>query len=99
MKIKLDGNPGDLQFHGDNHNHIQIDLTSINGIPNNEFGLEETGWSARQMIYNGSVGVLITIQSQAQAGGPGMQGYPYGSVADFADEVPSTGKPLLLLSQ
>jgi hypothetical protein len=44
-----------------------------------------------------SVGDLATVQSDA-AGAVGTENYPFASVASFADEDPSTGRPLLLLS-
>lgn len=32
-----------LVYHGDNHNHIFVDFTKANGIPDNAFGEEESG--------------------------------------------------------
>jgi len=49
------------------------------------------------MVMEGSIGTLITFQSEA-AGSPSVFAIPYGSVADFADTDPSTGAPYLLLS-
>lgn len=94
-----DGQPGSLGYHGDNHNHVQIDLSASDGIPLNSFGEQESGLSARQMVASCSVGSLISLQTEVNAGAPGMEGFPYGSVADFADEIPSSGSPLLLLSK
>jgi hypothetical protein len=95
-----DGTPGQVAFHDDNHNHLQIDFSRSNGIPSNTFGQEEVGLGARQLVNTCTFGTLITLQS----GIPGQQdpkyaGFPFGSVASFADQDPSNGKPLLLLSQ
>jgi len=93
--------PGVLIHHGlDNHNHIVIDLSQRDGRPDTEFGDEEHGLSARQMLRRTLCGTLITLQ----AGTPGNQasgfnGHPYGSIACFADNEPSTGMPLLLLTE
>jgi len=93
----LDGTSGEIAYHGDNHNHVQIDFSQPDGIPVSLFGDEESGLAARQLVNAGGNGVLITFQSE-QAGAVGVMNYPYGSVADFADTNPSTGAPLLLLS-
>ena len=86
-----------LIYHGDNHNHIFIDFSKPNGIPDTAFGKEESGELSREIVRSSYYGTLSTIQSQA-AGNPSVYNYPFGSVADIADEEPSTGRPLLLLS-
>jgi hypothetical protein len=96
----LDGTPGAVAFHGDNHNHIQVDFSQRDGVPKNTFGEEEVGLTARQLVNTCTFGTLVTLQT----GVPGQQdskyaGFPFGSVASFADQEPSNGKPLLLLSQ
>ena len=94
-----DGSPGDLHFHQDNHNHVQVDLLRADGTPPTRFGCEEVGGGARELISSTAHGTLITLQTEVAAGSRLVTaGWPYGSVADFADEVPSTGRPLLLLS-
>ncbi|CAE7811675.1 CREG1 [Symbiodinium microadriaticum] len=86
-----------LVYHGDNHNHIFIDFSKSDGIPETAYGKEESGELSRELIFRSFYGTLSTFQSEA-AGGAGVQDYPFGSVADTADEEPSTGRPLLLLS-
>lgn len=86
-----------LVYHGDNHNHIFVDFTKADGIPDNQFGYEESGALSRDLVKNSFYGTLSTMQSEA-AGAMNVANYPFGSVADFADEEPSTGRPLLLLS-
>jgi len=94
-----DGKPGDLHYHGDNHNHVEVDLSRADGVPRTRFGCEEVGGGAREMVRDSIFGTLITVQTQVAAGSQEIDaGWPYGSVADFADEAPSTGRPLLLLS-
>jgi hypothetical protein len=89
--------PG-LAYHGeDNHNHVMVDFSVPNGIPNTTFGKEESGELSRELAYSSFYGTLSTLQSEG-AGNPAVKNYPYGSVADIADEVPSSGMPLLLLS-
>jgi hypothetical protein len=93
------GTPGDLRFHGDNHNHVMVDLGVPSGVPRTQFGCEEQGGGARLLLRQAKQGTLVTVQSEVAAGAPAVApGWPYGSVADFADEVPSSGRPLLLLS-
>ncbi len=94
-----DGAPGELGFHGDNHNHVMVDLSMADGVPRTSFGDEEVGMGARALMAAAMHGTLITIQSEASAGARGLTGWPYGSVADYADEIPSSGRPLLLLSK
>jgi len=53
--------------------------------------------AARKLIASTGVGTLSTLQTEA-AGSAGSGGFPYGSVASFADESPPTGRPLILLS-
>jgi len=87
-----------LVYHGDNHNHIFVDFSKSNGIPDNAFGEEESGKLSREIVKNSYYGTLSTIQSEA-AGASNVYNFPFGSVADIADEEPSTGRPLLLLSE
>lgn len=93
------GNAGTfgLSYHGDNHNHIMVDFSRADGVPLNDFGREESGALSRELVSSAYFGTLSTIQTQA-AGNPSVANYPYGSVADVADEEPSTGRPLMLLS-
>ena len=94
-----DGTPGDLHFHGDNHNHLQVDLLRADGVPLTRFGCEEVGGGARELLSRTQHGTLITLQSEEAAGSRLVSpGWPYGSVADYADELPASGRPLLLLS-
>jgi hypothetical protein len=86
-----------LIYHGDNHNHVYIDFGKEDGIPDSVFGREESGELSREIVMSSFYGTLSTIQSEG-AGNPGIVNYPYGSVADIADEEPSSGRPLLLLS-
>lgn len=86
-----------LVYHGDNHNHIFVDFTKADGIPDSAFGEEESGKLSRELTRAAYYGTLSTIQTEA-AGSGSVYNYPYGSVADVADEEPSTGRPLLLLS-
>jgi hypothetical protein len=88
---------GGLVYHGDNHNHIFVDFSKPDGIPDTLFGREESGEMSRELVKSAYYGTLSTFQSQA-AGSNSVSGFPYGSVADFADEEPSTGTPLILLS-
>ena len=94
-----DGTPGALVFHADRHNHVQIDLSAPDGVARNStFGPEEVGGGARQLVAAARQGTLVTIQSEPLAGGRAiLAGWPYGSVADYADD--GRGRPLLLLSQ
>jgi hypothetical protein len=87
-----------IMYHGDNHNHIFVDFSKPNGIPDNAFGKEESGELSRELVRASYYATLSTIQSQA-AGNPAVFNYPFGSVADVADEEPSSGRPLLLLSE
>ena len=32
-----------LSYHGDNHNHIFVDFSRPDGIPDSAFGVEESG--------------------------------------------------------
>lgn len=92
------GAPGDLHYHGEGHNHVRVNFSRADGIPSSAFGSEEAGFAARDFVQTYSVGVLATLQVDA----PGRQGlgeWPYASVADYADEQPSTGRPLVLLSK
>jgi hypothetical protein len=77
----LHGTPGVVGFHGDNHNHVQVDFSEQNGVPQNEFGDEETGLAARRLINASLVATLVTLQTEYMDGRPQMQGYPFGSVA------------------
>lgn len=88
---------GGLEYHGDNHNHIFVDFSKADGIPDNLFGYEESGGLSRDLIHKSYYGTLATLQT-AGAGNSQVSDYPYASIADFADEEPSTGKPLILLS-
>jgi len=95
-----DGQPGQIAFHSDNHNHLQVDFSLPDGVPQNTFGQEEVGLGARQMVNTCTFGTLITLQTGIPGQqDPKYQGFPFGSVASFADQEPSNGKPLLLLSQ
>eukprot|EP00039_Didymoeca_costata_P030359 m.29179 g.29179 ORF g.29179 m.29179 type:complete len:351 (-) comp8072_c0_seq1:45-1097(-) len=89
--------PGQICYHGDNHNHITLDFSKSDGLPSGVTGAEETGKAARILVNQASVGTLVTMQTEG-AGNPGVSMIPYGSVASFADSVPSTGSPILLLS-
>jgi hypothetical protein len=84
-------------YHDDSHNHIAVDLSKADGIPDTIFGYEESGMLSRDLISVSYYGTLSTIQTQA-AGSSAVYDYPFGTVVDFADEVPSTGRPLILLS-
>lgn len=86
-----------LIYHGDNHNHIFVDFRKSDGIPDSAFGEEESGKLSRGLVFDSYYGTLSTIQSQA-AGATGVKDFPFGSVADIADEEPSSGRPLVLLS-
>jgi hypothetical protein len=88
---------GNVSFHGDNHNMAQIDFSRADGVPLTPVGEEEEGVGARHLVAQTTVGTLSTIQTET-AGGVNSGGFPFGSVASFADEVPSTGQPLILLS-
>ena len=91
-----DGEPGAVQYHGDNHNHIQIDLSQPDGVARNStFGREEAGGGARRLVTAARQATLVTLQTERSAGAFGFSGWPYGSVADYADD--GTGRPLLLL--
>ncbi|CAM9567515.1 unnamed protein product, partial [Ectocarpus fasciculatus] len=68
------------------------------GIPDTAFGAEESGELSREIVKGSYYATLSTIQTEG-AGNPGVVNYPFGSVADIADEEPSTGRPLLLLSE
>lgn len=88
-----------IVYHGpDNHNHIYVDFTKTNGIPDTAFGEEESGKLSRQLVANAYYATLSTIQTEA-AGASNVYNFPYGSVADTSDEEPSTGRPLMLLSE
>ena len=84
-----------LIYHADNHNHIHIDFSKSDGIPDTTFGYEESGSLSRELIQTSYFGVLSTWQSEA-AGSDSVSNYPYGSATDIADD--GHGKPLMLLS-
>lgn len=94
-----DGDPGAIQFHFDRHNHARVDLSKPNGVPDTQFGQEEVGLASRQLVNRATYGTLVTLQSEVMVGREQFAGFPYGSVASFADDEPSTGHPILLLSQ
>jgi len=68
-------------------------------VPDSGFGQEEVGLASRQLVSRALFGTLVTLQTEAMPGRTQFEGFPYGSVASFADAVPSTGMPILLLSQ
>lgn len=87
----------DIAYHDDNHNHISADFSKSDGIPSTLFGYEESGAMSRDLVASSYYGTLSTFQTVA-AGSQDVYNVPFGSVADFADEEPSTGQPLVLLS-
>jgi hypothetical protein len=82
-----------LSYHGDNHNHVFIDFTRPDGIPLTAFGQEESGMLSRISVRDMYFGTLSTWQSD-KAGA--VSNFPFGSVADYADD--GSGKPILLLT-
>jgi hypothetical protein len=84
-----------LVYHGDNHNHIHVDFSKPDGIPDTSFGYEESGRLSRELVKNAYYATLSTWQSEA-AGAANSANFPYGSVADLADD--GHGQPLVLLS-
>lgn len=82
-----------MAYHDDNHNHVHIDLSKQNGIPDTTFGYEESGELSRDLVSSSFYGTLSTWQSQAAGG---VYNFPYGSVADTADD--GSGQPFMLLS-
>ena len=84
-----------LNYHGNNHNHVHIDFSKKNGIPDTAFGYEESGQLSRSLVNVSYYGALSTWQSEP-AGSSTVYNVPFGSVADLADD--GSGQPLLLLS-
>ena len=56
--------PGELNYHLDNHSFAEIDFDAEDGVPANQFGDEETGLAARQLLNSQRWGTLITLQTQ-----------------------------------
>lgn len=93
----MDGPPG-ITFHFDRHNHVRVDLSRSDGVPQTTFGQEEVGMASRELVNTATFATLVTLQSEVMVGREQFAGFPYGSVASFADTEPSTGMPILLLS-
>jgi len=98
------GEPGKLQFHGGNRNHVQIDFTKPDGFPDTDFGREESGLQTRMLVNQALTGHLGTIQTEA-AGAASIHDWPYSTVVDIGDcdtaiagAPQGSGAPFLLLS-
>jgi len=75
-----------------------VDFGKPNGYPSNAFGLDECGLSARQLVNLATFGALTTVLTKTTEGGLPMNAFPFSSVASYADTNPSTGRPILLLT-
>jgi len=90
------GPAGELVYHGHNHAHFMLNLSKADGMPEGEFGDEQRGVGARALVQLAYDATLATLNIADGAGGAQMAGYPYASVAGFADY--GDGRPVLLLS-
>jgi len=92
-----DGVKGDIVYHDKQHTHINLDLSKPDGMPSTGFGDDQRGVSARSLVKLAAVGTLATLNVKDGSGAAGTAGFPYASVAGFADF--GDGRPVVLLSQ
>lgn len=91
------GVAGQLTYHGKSHNHVQLDLSMADGVPNQQFGNEQRGSAARGLVKMMTVGALASLNSADGSGAETTAGFPFSSVASYVDW--GDGRPLLLLSK
>ncbi|GES77869.1 pyridoxamine 5'-phosphate oxidase-domain-containing protein [Rhizophagus clarus] len=77
---------------------ILILLLIINNVHPYKFGESERDAAiiSRNLVKEFGIGTLVTIMNNHEK--EDVQGYPFGLLDYFTDDCPSTGNPLLLLS-